>query len=73
MIIRMIESSEHENWLPLWRGYQAFYKVDIAQDVTQLTWRRLLDPAEPMHCAVAEVDGALVGLVHYIYHPENRS
>lgn len=68
MQIRMAAPQDYAQWLPLWKGYQAFYEADIADDVTELTWRRFLDPDEPMHCAVAEVDGELVGLVHYIYH-----
>jgi len=66
--IRTAEDQDFEQWLPLWKGYQVFYKVDIAQEVTRQTWQRFMDPAEPMHCAVAEMDGALVGLVHYIFH-----
>ncbi|MEZ4638994.1 MAG: hypothetical protein R2856_29210 [Caldilineaceae bacterium] len=46
------------------RGYQVFYNADIPEDVTEKTWRRFHDPAEPMHCAVAEVDGELVRIVH---------
>lgn len=68
MDIRMANDQDFEQWLPLWKGYQVFYKVDIVQGVTQQTWQRFMDPAEPMHCAVAEMDGALVGLVHYIFH-----
>jgi GNAT superfamily N-acetyltransferase len=68
MQIRMAAPRDYAQWLPLWRGYQAFYEADIADEVTELTWRRFLDPDEPMHCALAEVDGKLVGMVHYIYH-----
>ena len=66
--IRMAEASDFDQWLPLWKGYQAFYRVDIAQSVTDLTWGRFLNVNEPMHCAVAALDGALVGMVHYIFH-----
>ncbi len=68
MQIRMLVAQDFEQWLLLWRGYQAFYQVDLAADVTRLTWQRFLDPDEPVHCAVAESDGELVGLVHYIDH-----
>ncbi|MEO6854804.1 MAG: GNAT family N-acetyltransferase [Rhodoferax sp.] len=68
MQIRLAQAADFAQWLPLWKGYQTFYKTDIAESVTALTWQRFLDPAEPMHCAVAEIDGALVGMVHYIYH-----
>lgn len=64
MTIRMLEPTDHEQWLPLWKAYQAFYQVDIWDEVTRLTWQRLLDPDEPMHCAVAAVDGALIEHVY---------
>ncbi len=68
MKIRIAQAPDFDQWLPLWKGYQAFYKVDIADEVTRRTWERFLDQREPMHCAVAEIDGVLVGLVHYIFH-----
>ena len=68
MQIRLARPDDFEQWLPLWQGYQAFYKTRIAENVTASTWRRFHDTAEPMHCAVAELDGRLVGMVHYIYH-----
>ena len=66
--IRAATAADFEVWLPLWRGYQTFYKTDIPHSTTVVTWRRLLDPAEPMHVALAVVGGAVVGLVHYIEH-----
>jgi GNAT superfamily N-acetyltransferase len=66
--IRLILDGDHELWLPLWRGYQAFYQVDIPEAVTQSTWSRLLDPSEPMHGALAISGGRAVGLVHYLFH-----
>ena len=68
MNIRMVQDADFTRWLPLWKSYQAFYKVDIAEAVTEQTWARFLDASEPMHCAVAEIDGVLVGMVHYIFH-----
>jgi GNAT superfamily N-acetyltransferase len=35
---------------------------------TETTWSRFFDAAEPVHCLVAEADGQLLGLVHYIFH-----
>lgn len=68
MKIRTAGPQDFAQWLPLWQGYQAFYKTTIAHEVTELTWQRFLDPGEPMHCAVAELNGELIGMVHYIYH-----
>ena len=66
--IKAIDQSDFDVWLLLWKGYQQFYKVDIPESVTSQTWERLLDPAEPMHAALAIVDGKSLGLVHWIYH-----
>lgn len=68
MKIRMACENDFAQWLTLWQGYQVFYKTNIAQATTDLTWSRFLDPSEPMHCAVAEDEGKLIGMVHYIQH-----
>lgn len=66
--IRPLERTDHAAWLLLWRGYQAFYKVDIPDAVSDVTWQRLLDPAEPMGGALAWQGATAVGLVHHIRH-----
>ncbi len=68
--VRILPLTEHQHaaWLPLWRGYQAFYKVDIPADVSAVTWSRLLDPGEPMAGALAWNGSTAVGLVHHIRH-----
>jgi GNAT superfamily N-acetyltransferase len=55
-------------WDRLWQGYQRFYKVEIAEAVSDLTWARLHDPAEPMHAAIAWQGARAIGLVHWIFH-----
>lgn len=66
--VRPARADEYTIWYPLWRGYQAFYKVDIAEDVSRTTWQRFFDNAEAMHCDFAEVDGVVRGLVHSLDH-----
>src|ERR1700753_3506313 len=66
--IRALSARDHDAWLPLWRGYQAFYKTDIPAEVSKVTWSRLLDPAEPMGGALAWQGGRAVGMVHHIRH-----
>ena len=68
VLIRPLTSADFDTWASLWKGYQRFYKVDIAQTVTDRTFARLLDASEPMHCALAEQHGRPVGLVHFIFH-----
>jgi GNAT superfamily N-acetyltransferase len=36
--------------------------------VTQTTWRRFFDASEPVHCIVAERDGKVLGICHYLFH-----
>ena len=56
-VVRLATPADHQAWLALWRAYQAFYQVAIDDATTATTWQRLLDDAEPMWCAVAEVAG----------------
>ena len=66
--IRPATAADFDVWLPLWKGYQDFYRVDIADAVTRNTWDRLLDPTEPMHVALAYDGGKAIGMVHWIFH-----
>ena len=68
IIIRLLARSDRPEWEPLWQGYLAFYKTSVPADVTDTTFARFFDEAEPMHALVAERDGELVGIVHYIFH-----
>ena len=68
VVIRPVEPHERAAWEPLWKGYQAFYEVDLSDETTAVTWARLHDPAEPMGVLGAYVDGKLTGIVHYIFH-----
>ena len=63
-----LEDRHKPEWLPLWKGYQRFYEVDIDGETTDLTWRRLMDPSEPMFVLGAFADGRLVGIVHFLFH-----
>lgn len=71
-LVRQVTAADFAAWLPLWDGYNAFYgrhgasALDPA--ITSVTWQRFLDPAEPMFAWVAEVDGVLCGLVHFLHH-----
>jgi GNAT superfamily N-acetyltransferase len=66
--IRPVGTADHAAWLPLWQGYQRFYKTEIAAETSAVTWQRFLDPAEPMHAALAWQDGKALGMVHWIFH-----
>jgi GNAT superfamily N-acetyltransferase len=66
--IAALAAADHAAWLPLWRGYQSFYEVDLPDEVTAANWARMLDPAEPVEGALAWDGDRAVGLVHMLYH-----
>ncbi|QUD87570.1 GNAT family N-acetyltransferase [Phenylobacterium montanum] len=67
--VRPLEPGDHAAWLTLWRGYLAFYQADIPDEITALTWDRLLDPTQAMFGAAAVSQGVVVGFVHWLTHP----
>ena len=75
--IRPIVRSDYQQWLPLWDGYNAFYgrsgATALDPDITAMTWSRFFDAYEPMHALVAENEGRLVGLTHYLFHRSTTS
>jgi GNAT superfamily N-acetyltransferase len=70
--IRAVNESDYAQWLPLWDGYNAFYgrqgETALDLNITQTTWERFLNSNEPVNAFVAEQNGQLVGLVHFIFH-----
>jgi len=70
--VRPVDRADFAQWLPLWDGYNKFYgrfgPTALPTEITQTTWTRFFDPDEPVHALVAESEGSLVGLVHYLFH-----
>ena len=77
LIVRFATRQDYDQWLPLWDGYNAFYgrsgATALAPEITRMTWARFFDAYEPMHALVAESDGALLGLTHYLFHRSTTS
>ncbi|HYB65594.1 MAG TPA: GNAT family N-acetyltransferase [Steroidobacteraceae bacterium] len=71
-VVRPAASADFAQWLPLWDGYNAFYgrmgPSALPAEITWATWLRFLDAGEPVHALVAEAEGRLVGLAHYLFH-----
>jgi GNAT superfamily N-acetyltransferase len=72
LIVRPIARQDYDAWLPLWDGYNRFYgrfgPTALPAEITRMTWARFFDAYEPVHGLVAESEGKLVGLVHYLFH-----
>jgi GNAT superfamily N-acetyltransferase len=72
VLVRPIRQVDFEAWKPLWDGYNAFYgrkgETALPPEITGTTWQRFLDPTEPVFALVAESEGKLLGLAHYLFH-----
>jgi GNAT superfamily N-acetyltransferase len=75
--VRNIRESDYQQWLPLWDGYNEFYGragvTALSAEITRTLWTRLFDRHEPVHALVAEIDGKLLGLAHYLFHRSTSS
>ena len=68
LIVRDATPEDEASWRGLWASYLAFYGVSIAADITDLTWRRVFDPASAIFMRVAELNGTVVGFALCLTH-----
>ena len=69
LTIRPLTANDHAAWHRLWTDYLAFYDTVLPEAVYQTHFARLLgDDPRDFHGLVAELDGKLVGLTHYVFH-----
>jgi len=66
--IRAALPSDEAVWRQLWQGYCDFYRAQLAEEVTERNWKRILDPDSQIMCLVAEVDGHVYGFAHCVVH-----
>lgn len=63
--VRALSQVDYEPWRALWDANNQGHKNE---DVTAATWQRLMEDGQ-VRGLVAEDDGTVVGLVHFILHP----
>lgn len=66
--VRELQARDRPRWDVLWAGYLTFYECVLPGEITELTWRRLIDPAFVLHGLVALEGDDLIGFVHYHFH-----
>ena len=70
--VRPAADRDYDQWRVLWNGYNAFYGragvTAVPEVISDATWKRFFDPAEPLRALVAELDGELAGIAHYLFH-----
>ncbi|KGH30439.1 MULTISPECIES: GNAT family N-acetyltransferase [Comamonas] len=72
VVVRAIQPKDFDQWLSLWDCYNAFYgrsgATGLPREITETTWERFFNPIEPVFAVVAEHEGEVVGLAHYLFH-----
>jgi GNAT superfamily N-acetyltransferase len=66
--VRKLDVSDKERWLELFKAYIAFYESELSPEQFELTWQRIHSEFN-MNCLVAEQDGLVIGLAHFIFRP----
>lgn len=72
LFVRPIERADYSGWRPLWDSYNRFYGREgpsaLPESVSEATWERFFSREEPVHALVAEKDGRVIGIVHFLFH-----
>lgn len=66
--IRAAQAHDKAQWAELWQAYLRFCESELANDITELTWQRILDPTSSIAAWVAEVDNDLAGFSVCVVH-----
>ncbi len=67
--IRPLRPEDRDQWAEMWRDYLAFYETEVPDTTYKSTFARLLgDDPNDFSCFVADLDGQLLGLTHYLFH-----
>ncbi|WP_121629653.1 GNAT family N-acetyltransferase [Tropicibacter alexandrii] len=67
--VRALRAEDEQAWRRLWTGYLDFYESSVSDAVYTSTFARLLgDDPRDYNALVAELDGRVVGLTHYLFH-----
>jgi GNAT superfamily N-acetyltransferase len=72
--VRRIKSEDFDRWGVLWGGYLAFYRAEVPDHVTDMTFKRLCDDEQGMMGLVAvDADDKPVGFAHLVFHSSTWS
>jgi len=70
--LRKLNKDDFDKWKRLWSVYLAFYDTSLNELTYETTFARLISKDNTAQNAiVACKKNEMVGLVHYIFHPDN--
>lgn len=71
---RELQPADEVRWRALFKGYVEFYEADVAADVIDVTWQRVLSKSDGMFGIVAEDGaGAIAGFAVCVLHRSSWS
>ena len=70
--LRKLNENDFDRWKKLWRAYLAFYDTTVNDIIYKTTFGRLVaSDNTAQNAIIACQNNEMVGLVHYIFHPDN--
>ena len=70
--LRKLNKDDFDKWKRLWSVYLGFYDTSLNEFIYETTFARLVSKDNTAQNAiVACKNNEMVGLVHYIFHPDN--
>ncbi len=67
-----LRPEDYAAWLRLAQGYKTFYETELPESSYQQTWQRLRK-GDGVFAFAARVDGQMLGITHYLFHPSSWS
>lgn len=67
VLIRSFAPQDRNEWDALWQEYLVFYKHELSDEQTELTWQRLVSNEGPIFGFLAELHGEVVGFTHHSF------
>lgn len=69
LTVRPLTVADEPEWRVLWTGYLDYYETSVPEEVYVSSFARMLSGDDnEFNGMVAELDGKLVGLVHFLFH-----
>ncbi len=68
-MIAWAEAAHEAEWRRLWTGFLTYYDMDLAPEITDFTWARLMDPSCPMKARMAFDGPQALGFAIHQHHP----
>jgi GNAT superfamily N-acetyltransferase len=69
ILIRPLTAKDEVEWRRLWHAYLAFYETELPEQVYRSSFDRMTSPHDrEFRGLIAIVDGAPMGIAHYLFH-----